>query len=228
MANSIPGVERVTRLMESEKIVVKYGDNVFTESKVLIADSNFFEFFSFKLREGNIRAALKEPHSIVLTTATALKYFGDHPAIGKIISVGNEAFTVTGITDIPPSNSHIQYDLLLSAASEKIMSSNEWGNLEVFTYFLKNPATELSSIESKLKDIVRKNIAPTIEKYVGESFDAFEKKGGIYAFFSYPLSSSHLHHQEVLGTLTPSGDIKNVYIIGIVGMFILVIACINL
>src|SRR5688572_24274164 len=65
MVESIPGVEHATRINQWSNIVVKYEDKAFTEPKVLLADSNFFEFFSFRLIEGDSKTALKEPNTIV-------------------------------------------------------------------------------------------------------------------------------------------------------------------
>lgn len=230
MVNNIPGVEQATRLNPWHNVVVKYEDKAFTEKNAFLADSNFFEFFSFKLLEGDVKTVLKEPHTIVLTKASAVRYFGDQPAIGKIITVGkdNEAFKVTGVAEQAPPNSHIQYDILLSSGSDKIMQHGGWGdNNGVYTYYRKNPKTSIESVELKLRDIVVQHVAPQLEKSFGLTFAAFEKQGGIYSFFSYPLSSSHLHHPEINDGPSPGNDIRYIYILGAVGLFILLIACIN-
>ena len=230
IVNNIPGVEQATRLNPWNNVVIKYEDKAFTEKKAFLADSNFFEFFSFKLLEGDVKTVLKEPHTIVLTSASAVRYFGDQPAIGKIITVGkdNEAFKVTGVAEQAPANSHIQYDMLLSSGSDKIMQHGGWGdNNGVYTYYRKNPKTSIESVELKLRNIVIQHVAPELEKGFGLTFAAFEKQGGIYSFFSYPLSSSHLYHPELNDGPTPGSDIRYIYIFVAVGFFILLIACIN-
>ncbi len=231
MMSTIPGVEQTTRInpWTLRNLIVKYEDKAFTEKKAFYADSNFFEFFSYKLLSGDIKTALKDPNSVVLTTAIATKYFGNDPALGKIITIGNDkkAFKVTGIAAEAPANSHIQFDMLLSSVSDKGMSQGGWGDLgEMYVYFRKNKNTPLPSIELKFKDIIAKHVAPEIEESFGVNMKEFEKSGGIFIFFAYPLSSSHLYHPEIdaLGT---ASDIKYVYIMGAVGAFILLIACIN-
>ena len=67
---------------------VKYEDKVLTEEKVFYADSNFFEFFSFRLLEGDIKTALKEPNTVVLTEDIAKKYFGRKLPVGKLLVIG--------------------------------------------------------------------------------------------------------------------------------------------
>ncbi len=229
MVSSIPGVEQAIRVNPWRNLVMKYEDKAFTETKALLVDSNFFEFFTFNLLEGDVKTALKEPHTIVLTKETAIKYFGNQSAIGKIITVGNEneAFKVTGITERAPANSHIQYDILLSSESDENMKKGGWTNNGLYTYYRKNPNTKIESVEAKLRDLVMEHVGPELEQGFGVSFSEFEKQGGIYSYFSYPLESSHLYQPEIQDGITPSSEIKYVYIMGAVGLFILIIACIN-
>lgn len=228
MLDEIPGVEQATRLIPRETVLMKYEDKSFTEERAFMADSNFFVFFSFPLLEGDASTALKAPHSIVLTTASALRYFANEQAVGRIITVDKEAFTVTGVAAVPPSNSQIQFDMLLSSASDIAYRNAGWDDSDgTLTYFRKNPDTPLPSVESKLRDFVMRHIAPQIEQGFNVSFADFEKQGGIYTFFTYALSESHLYHPEIADTPIPPGDARNVYILSGVGVFILLVACIN-
>lgn len=231
MLRDIPGVEQATRInpWSLRNLVVRSDGNAFVETKAFYADSNFFRFFSYHLLEGDASTALKEPNSVVLTSALAIKYFGNEPALGKTLTMGsdNRVYKVTGVAEQAPPNTHIQYDLLLSASSDKAMTKGGWGDMDgTYIYFRKNPMVKAESIDAKLKDIVNKHVAPEIEDYFGVSMSDFIKQGGIYTFFTYPLSSNHLYHPELDG-LAPAGDIKYVYIMAAVGLFILLIACIN-
>jgi len=107
MVREVPGVESATRLDQRDKMVFKQDDKSFTENRVLFVDSNFFDFFSFHLIEGDPKTALIEPNSVVLTEALAKKYFTE-PALGKLITIGNQntTYKVTGIAEQAPSNSH--------------------------------------------------------------------------------------------------------------------------
>lgn len=229
MVSSIPGVEQATRINQWGNLVVKYEDKAFTETKALLVDSNFFDFFSFQLLEGDPKTLLKDPNTIVLTKNIANKYFGSESAIGKIITVGNDntAFTVTGIAADAPANSHIQYDMLLSASSDDSMKDGGWTNNGLFTYYRKNPNSSTKDIDDKLRVITVEHVGPELEAGFGINFKEFEKQGGLYAYYSYSMLSSHLYQGELNDGLAPAGDIKYVYIIGAVGIFILLIACIN-
>lgn len=229
MVSNIPGVEQAIRVNNWRNIVIKYEDKAFTESRVLLADSNFFEFFSFKLIEGDVKTALKEPATVVITTETARKYFGDTPAVGKIITVGNdnEAFKITGIAEPAPTNSQVQFDFILSSASDDNLKSDSWTNNGLYSFYRKNPNTDVASIDARLRELTIEHVGPEFEQGLGVDFKQFEKQGGVYAYFSYPMHSKHLYQTQLVDGLTPSSDIKYVYSIGAVGLFILLIACIN-
>lgn len=229
MVAGIPGVEQAVRINTWSNVVVKYEDKAFTEQKVLAVDSNFLAFFSFGLMEGDPATALKEPNTIVLSKEMAVKYFGNQAAIGKLLTVGNgnASYKVTGVTSKVPGNSQIQYDFLVSGASDERLKSNGWTNNGIYTYIRKNPNTTVASIEDKLKGFVRQHVAPELEQGFGVSFDDFEKNGGIYAYYVYPMSDLHLFQAELNDSITPRSDIKYVYILSAVGLFILLIACIN-
>jgi len=117
----VPGIEESTRLNRRDNVVFKNGEKAFTEKKILTADSNFFQFFSFKLLEGDPRTALKDPNSVVLAPALAKKYFDGENAVGKLLTIGNQnkSMKVTGIAEPPPHNSHIQFAAIISTSTEK-------------------------------------------------------------------------------------------------------------
>lgn len=228
LMNTVPGVDQATRLFRKENLVMRNGDKVFTESNAFLADSNFFDFFSFELVEGSPKTVLKEPHTVVLTDALARKYFGDEPAVGKTLVIGeeDEAYTVTGIATPAPANSSIQYDVLLSSASSAMMTKGDWGYAGIYTFFRKNPETPLAAVESALKTIVQEHIAPMMAIALGLSSEDFINKN-VFTLFSIPLSSLHLYQTDIHDGPTPASNSSYVYIVGAVGIFILLIACIN-
>lgn len=229
MVQEIPGVEESTRIDERSNLIFKYDDKAFTEKMILCVDSNFFDFFSFRLVEGNPKTALKEPNSLVLTKRIAQKYFGEETPINRIMTVGSDttAYKVTGIVEEAPSNSHIQFDVLLSSASDEDMSSTTWLNNGMFTYFRKNKNTSIESVDAKLRDMVVVHVGPEVQQYFGTGFDEFEKKGGLYGYYAYPMLDSHLYTSNLDHDMMPPSDIKYVYIVSAMGIFILLIACIN-
>lgn len=229
MVTGIPGVEQGLRIRERGNLVMKYEDKAFTETKALMTDSNFFQFFSFKLLEGQADKVLKEPNTLVMTTETAKRYFGEQDAIGKMVTVGNDnvVYRVTGIAEVPPGNSSIQFDILLSGSGDQYLKSDNWTGNGLYTYIRKTPKTSVDEINRKLEEFVRVHVGPELEAGFGISFDEFVKNGGIYAYYVFPSENIHLFQNELMDSLTPKSDIKYVYILGAVGIFILLIACIN-
>ncbi len=224
----IPGVEAATRINRRNNMVFKNDNLSFTENKILYADSNFFQFFSFTLLEGDIATALKEPNSIVLTPDLAAKYFKG-PALGKLITVGNEnqSFKVTGIVEAPPHNSHFSFTAIISTSSEKGQyNSTQWLNNGLYTYFRKTPATRIDGIAKRLIEITDKHISPEIIQFMGVSIEKFHQAGNEYAYAPFPMLDSRLHSRWQ-DDIEPSGNITYVYVFGGVGIFILLIASIN-
>jgi len=229
MVADIPGVEQATRINQEGNLVMKFGDKALVEQDVIYADSNFFEFFTFELLEGDVHTALKEPNTLVLTKEAATRYFGNESALGKIMTVGNDnkAYTVTGIAKAPPHNSHIKFEVILSAISNDRMRSTQWLSNSFYTYYRKNANTNVENIEAKLKELVIKHTGPELEAALGISFADFEKQGGQYGYYSFPMLDSHLYKSDMDNDLSPRSDIKNVYFMAAIGIFILLIACIN-
>jgi putative ABC transport system permease protein len=229
LKSDIPEVEDATRIAQYfGKPAVKYEDKIFAEDRVLFVDSNFFDFFSFKLIEGDPRTVLNEPNEVVITPATAAKYFGSEPAVGKLLTIGstNQTYKVTGIVEEAPSNSHVRFNMLISAISSENLKSTTWLNNFMFTYYKVYPNANAEQVNSKFAGLVEKYIGPEIEKFMGVSLKHFIEQGAEYGYFSTALTDIHLH-STAQGGLEPSGNIMYVYFFSGIGIFILVIACIN-
>jgi putative ABC transport system permease protein len=80
-------------------------------------------------------------------------------------------------------------------------------------------------INQKLEELVAKHVGPEIEQ-LGLTFEEFKKQGGKYSYVAYPMVDSHLRN-AFTEELEPPSDIKYVYTFSAVGVFILLIACIN-
>jgi putative ABC transport system permease protein len=232
MRQEMPGVEDVIRVF-NWKTPVRFEDRAFTAKKLLAADSNFFRFFGYKLLEGNADECLKGPMKIVLTVSAAKRYFdydgknGTSP-VGKQILVGRKyaPFEVTGIMNDVPENTHMKFDMVASLESHPISKGDCWGCYGVKTYFKTTSDEGIAGIEEKLEDFAQHRIIPTIEKDLNISHEQFVKSGDIVRFFVQPLLSIHLE-SDIEGEFEPNGDIRYVYIFGAVGIFIVIIACIN-
>jgi putative ABC transport system permease protein len=228
MVADIPEVQDATRIHNWYQAVVKNGDKIFTEEKVFYVDSNFFQFFGYDLKEGDRASVLTEPNTLVLTERMAEKYFGSENPVGKMLSLGddNKAFKVTGLAANPPSNSHFSYNILVSAVSTSDLKTDRWLNNFMFNYVKIRPNTSVVDVEAKFIPMVEKYVGPEIEKFMGASLKQMRDGGGAYGYFTTNIKDIHLH-STVQGDIEPGGNIMYVYFFGGIGLFIILIACIN-
>ncbi|MEN8247865.1 MAG: ABC transporter permease [Bacteroidota bacterium] len=229
MVNEIPEIESFVRFQTLNNIIVRNETESFIEEKGLImADSNFFDFFDFKLIDGDVKTVLKEPNTVVLTKQAVIKYFGSQSPIGQQLSIFNDGVTykVTGIADDAPSNSHFKFTMILTTTSVERFESPIWLNNGYQTYVKSFEPLDLTIVNSKAADLTKKHVGPQIEQFMGRTFDEFLEQGNVYGYYLFPLKDVHLY-TEAQDELEPGGDIKYVYLFAAIGLFILLIASIN-
>jgi putative ABC transport system permease protein len=161
LVNEIPEVETAVRFGVWRNQPVAYEDKALAEEYFLVADSNFFEFFSFPLVSGNAKTVLQGANKVVITESTAKRYFGNENPIGKMLLRGSDktAIEVTGIAKDAPTNSHIQFDMILSGESwEYMRTNNEWTSNSFFTYFKVHPGSDLQKIKKQIDVLTEKNM----------------------------------------------------------------------
>ncbi len=225
----IPEVESATRVVPYfGHPTVKYEDKIIAEEKVFFADSNFFEFFSFILKEGDIKTALIEPSTVVLTEDISRKYFGSESPLGKLMVIGNDnkTYKVTGVAENTPSNSHFSFNMLISAQSSDNLKQGIWLNNFMYTYFTVRANTNVEVVNRKFENLVEKYIGPEIEKFMGTTLQQLKEQNGEYGYFSTKITDIHLHATTANG-IEQGGNVTYIYFFGGIGIFIIVIACIN-
>jgi putative ABC transport system permease protein len=223
-----PEIEHSTRVRRSGAWLVKYNETRFNEDGVLFADSTFFSVFDFRLLRGDTKTALTNPRSMILTEDFAVKYFGKEDPMGKRISLEADTnfYTITGIIQNIPSNSHFKFDMLGSLNSLGDSKSTEWLNHNYYTYIvLKNGVTK-SSLEAKLPEMVIKYVGPDIKKYIGVTIEDFQKAGNQFGYQLEPLKDIHLKGAPQY-PIEPPGSLTTVYIFAVIAILILFIAIIN-
>jgi putative ABC transport system permease protein len=229
MKEEIPGVIGYTRVYPgANTLVFSYEEKSFSEKKTFYADSNFFTFFSYALIAGDPARVLTEPNTIVITEALAAKYFGQEPAMGKLLVIGPDkrSFKVTGVAETPPHNSHFKFTALMSFSTVDDQLFKGWTGNSLQTYVRKDEGTSMAVINEKLEELVVKHVGPEIEQ-LGMTFDEFKQQGGKYSYTVYPMVDSHLKNPFEDNQLEPGSDIKYVYTFAAIGLFIMLIACIN-
>lgn len=221
LKDNFPEVEKQVRINNIGS-QVKIGGNQFSE-QVTIGGQDFFDVFDFALVQGDRSSALRSQNAIILTERMAQKYFGTEPALDKTISVqlgeNFEEFTVKGISENTPTNSSIQFDLLISDLnyprlySERALTS-AWFNITPETYVLLQEGVAAATVEAKFPSVFR-----TI---LGEEDFAQSK----YAPGLQPLTTIHLDTSYPAG-MSPVSDPRYSYILAGIALLILFVACIN-
>lgn len=226
MKAAFPEIKASTRLVPASDFV-KYEDQQFKEEHLVFADSNFFQFFSIPLLEGNAAKALAAPNSVVLTKELAKKYFGNEEALGKSLEIGlrGTVYKVTGVIDKIPDNSHFHFDAFVSLSTFHITNLT-WSNIGNYTYLLLNENADPKKLEAKFPQLVAKHVVPEIQRDMGVSLAEAQKSVNNFVFSLQPLKDIHLY-SDTKYELEPNGDIQYVYIFSALAFFILLLACVN-
>ncbi len=193
----------------------------FKEDQVLYADPDYLKVFDNEWLSGNPETALNEASSIILTSATATKYFGElspHDAIGKtLLFDGKDPLIITGIIADLPTNSTLLFSVLVPFELFKLKdpySANNWSGNYNGTTFVVVP-TNLASHE------IEKKIASWKSKYLSAEDD------DRISYFLQPLTDIHTDEKYV--SSPGSYVMPKKYLAGAftTGIFILLLACVN-
>lgn len=234
MLKDVPAVESVLRITKWSTIPVRFDDKTFTENRFLLADSNFFDFFSFPLLVGNPKDALHGPNKVVISESAAKKYFGytgpgDLSPLGKMFFIGSQGETkaeVTGIAADVPHNSHLKFDFMLSITTWNQLNYPMWLNSAVVTYFKIRPNTTIEDVNNKYAYFLSTYVAKEVEMFLQMTMEQLAESGSFVRFDSQPLTAIHLHSQ-FSDELEPNGNIRYLYLFGMIAVFLIVLACIN-
>lgn len=235
LGDEFPEIEEVLRVNTPYGHLVRYqypdGQiKAFNEENILAADSNFFDFFSVPLKEGNPTTALVGLNKVVISDAVAKKFFGDESALGKILQLGNDhrAVEVSGVTEQQPDNMHFHFDYLLSIYTNPNIKRFEWSWIwtQDATYVKLRQGASASSLEEKMQGLVEQFVKPSMGR-MGMSYEDFMRGKGDWKFELQPVESIHLYSGNVDNRIGPLGDIKYVQIFSLVAIFVLVLAIIN-
>jgi len=179
------------------------------------ADSSFLKIFSFPMLQGDPNTALNTDRGIVLTAGLAKSLFGKEDPMGKIVRIDSaDIFTVTGVLKDLPNNTQFTFQFLLpwNYLDRLKWDLPNWNSTAAPTYVLLKPGARQQAFDEKIKHITAKHVT--------------EGKGLTRETFTHPISRIHLYSKDVNGQLV-DGQIRTVRLFIIIGVFILLIACVN-
>jgi len=226
LKDEYPEIEEYVRFagFGIEDILFTYQEKKFYEDNIYFADSSVFDVFTHEFVFGSPDRSLHEPNTMVITESFSRRYFGDANPVGEVLTSSNFGdFRVTGVIKNVPANSHLTFECLLSMATiveltgvERFndRSARSFWNISVFGYLLLKENTSMDGLIEKFPDFYEKYMA-SLGNQINASFDLMSQR----------LDQVHFHSS--LEFDLPVGNYNYIIIFSLVGIFMLIIACVN-
>ncbi|MFZ1806336.1 MAG: ABC transporter permease [Cyclobacteriaceae bacterium] len=199
---------------------IKYEDNEYQERKFYLADSSLFSVFDFDFQYGNREKAFENSNSVVLSSETAKKYFGDANPLGKLITFQDTvSFKVTGVLEPFRGKTHLDFDFL--AHSKLLINQlvgfridHDYRGMWYYSYVVLKPGSDPNQTDAKLPAFVASHYLP---RYT-ENNAALQLQS---------IQDIHLKSDFSNADMSVNGNIQYVYILSSIAILVLIIACIN-
>lgn len=220
-----PEIEEYTKFIDGSgfgRFTVQYKDVRFQEDTYVLAKPSFFKVFDFAKPEGCEPDVLEDLNNVILTKSYAKRIFGDEDPIGKTLTTDRPwgDLLVKGVMEDPPANSHIQFNLMISfdvIKSNRFIRERMLGSLDrsfLRTYILFRDEAAMGSFQEKLVEFE--------QRHKTEVFGTQEN------LLLQPMADIHFGSGNYEFPHNYGGKSKTtIYILGIIGFFIILIACIN-
>ena len=192
------------------------GDTRLLKTSGIFTDPAFLTMFTLPLLKGDPAKALEDPNGIVLTESFSRQLFGDKEAFGETLTISQSGysfeFVVTGVLQDLPSNTDFDFEYLISFRFLENVGEKDtfWGNNSVTTLVKLQAGADLTSVNDQIKDVEKKHYAD----------------GQHIEIFLYPLTKMRLYSRFESGVAV-GGRIEVMRMLGILGVCLIAIACIN-
>jgi putative ABC transport system permease protein len=151
LISEYPAIENIVRIVSYKNAIVKIGEQDFYSKNVYATDSSFFKIFDFKILAGNAENAFSQPYKAFICRSMALKYFGHTDVVGKEITIQHQqdpnqkVFTIDGVMEDFPENSHFHAELLTSFNSYNDRTT--WA----YTYILLKRGADVNALKNTIQ-----------------------------------------------------------------------------
>jgi putative ABC transport system permease protein len=200
----------------------------YLENNFMFADQAFLDILEVPFIRGDRNTALTEPNSIVIRKAVAEKLFPNEDPLGKILIQNERIKTplkITGIIDDFPGNTHIKLNYLIAFYPNMFGQQSCWSCYNYCTYVRVKKGTDIARLENKLKLIPEKYRLP-YDKLRG--FINAEERAKNTSYELQPVKDIHLESADISQPMGHDyGDLRLIWILGAIALFVLIIACIN-
>jgi putative ABC transport system permease protein len=203
-----------------------------SENNLFAVEPSLFKILDIPLVSGNPQEALARPFTVMLSEKTAMRYFNTQNVIGKRLRANNQFdLEVTGVYKDFPMQSHWHPDFLVSFVTleddnvyGRTGLETNWGNNSFGTYLLFDDEVGPKKVASSLAPFIEKHFGTYARANFGAPADF--KASQTTTLFLQKLTDIHLR-SHLDDELEVNGNIRNVYMMGVIGLFIILIACFN-
>jgi putative ABC transport system permease protein len=213
--------KHIVRTSFPQEFIVSTSDKKLPRA-AMFADSTFPELFTFKMVRGS-RSALSDTHSTMISATLAKTLFGDADPINQILRLNNKTeVTVTGVFEDFPLNTKF-HDVKFFLSWNLLLVNNpwieeraltDWRNHFIHIYVEILPTTSFEAVSDQIKKVIR------YDPLDAEKFTKADRQ-----IHLYPMSRWHLF--PLSRGVVESGPVQMVWIVGSIGIFVLLLACIN-
>ncbi|MDT0606362.1 ABC transporter permease [Croceitalea rosinachiae] len=231
LQRDFPQVESTVRFRDQGSMLLKLDgakDNI-KELQTTYVDSTFFDFFGIKLLAGDIKAALTQPNTLLLTKTAAEKHFEVQNALGQSLVLNNrDTYTVVGVIDDLPKNSFLRdHSVFLAMAALADSRENLWGNTNYYTFIKLLPTVKVEDFQAPLQSVLDNYLLPWAQQvFPGLTKESFAASGNYYRYHTMPLTNIHLYSSRQ-SEMSANSSIQNVYILSFIALFLIVLASVN-
>ncbi|QHW01200.1 FtsX-like permease family protein [Spirosoma endbachense] len=178
------------------------------------------DMFSLKMIKGT-RTGLKEPYSIMISESVANAFFGTGDPMGKLLKIDNQiAVKVTGVYEDLPYNTQfnnldymVPWQVNVAIRDWVKNSQDKWDNNSFQLFVQLADQADMDNVSAKIKDAKVANVRKELAQFKPE-------------IFLQPMKNWHLY-SEFKNGVNVGGQIQFVWLFGIIGIFVLLLACIN-
>ena len=214
LMDKLPEVKKAANFEMDWHVVVKAGDNYLNEDGMAVVSSDFFDMFSFPIVEGSSESFKSEKDVAVISEDAAKRYFGAANPLEKYIEINKHPVKIVGVLKDINYNSHISFSLAIPEVLGNDIfhrKKGNWNNQCLYTYIQVADNVNTNQLASKIHTFIPDNINSESQ----------------YRLLIQPLKEIHFQKNIADEDYTRLGDKRYVYIFTFIGLFILLLACIN-
>lgn len=231
MQRDFPEVESTVRFRDRGNLLIRSTETQENTkgSNATFVDPSFLEFFGINLLAGNKDTALTNANTIVLSESVAQRVFNTTDVVGKSVILSNQTtYKVTGIIADLPKNSFLKnHGIFMAMDGYPDSKGDLWGSMNYFTYVKLKSGTDVDAFDKKVAGMLETYMLPWATKiFPGMTRESFSTSGDYIDYHTIAFKDIYLYSDRN-AEMSETGSIQDVYIMGVIGLFLVFLACVN-